>query len=194
MLVVDARQRFALLASLAACAVAFVFAMAGVACSAKNAPSAAEDASAAPIADASGADVVAPAVVDAGEDAITDAAALLDAPDVRFNYDDCTNTDFDTYDETAHDASRTIVFSFHANPIQYAPRCMKIRQSQTVTWQGDFADHPLVSAGGDVPSPINGVMPTATTGAVTFPKAGWFGFECAVHESPTEYGAVLVVP
>jgi plastocyanin len=128
---------------------------------------------------------------------ITDASSPppLDAPDVLFNYDDCTNVDFDQNDETAPDAGRLIVFSFHANAQQYAPRCMKIKAGESVTWEGDFPDHPLIGAGGDVPNPVDvAMLATGTQGTIAFPKQGWFGFECHVHESPAEYGAILVVP
>jgi plastocyanin len=127
---------------------------------------------------------------------ITDASVpAVDAPDVLFNYNDCTNIDFDQNDESAPDASRNIVFSFHANVQQYAPRCIRIAAGESVTWEGDFTDHPLVGAGGDVPNPVDlAAISSGTTGTITFAKAGWYGFECKVHESPSEYGAILVTP
>jgi plastocyanin len=169
--------------------------LACAACSTSAASSSSDDASAPD--DASVASD-APATIDASDDGSDeDAGAIVDAApalDVVFNYNDCTNIDFDDNDETAPDASRTIVFSFHASSQQYAPRCMKVRATETVRWQGDFADHPLVSAGGDIPNAIDTVMVNGTTGTVTFPNVGWYGFECQIHESPSEYGAILVVP
>jgi plastocyanin len=165
--------------------------LAVAACSSKSAPGELD------VTDAADSDT--PGGGDAGVDAapITDASTPLplDAPDVLFNYDDCTNIDFDQYDETAPDASRHIVFSFHANVQQYAPRCMKIKAGDSVTWEGDFTDHPLVGAGGDVPNPVDiAMIATGTLGTIAFPNQGWYGFECQVHESPLEYGAILVVP
>jgi plastocyanin len=72
---------------------------------------------------------------------------------------------------------------------------MRIRVGQTITWQGDFRFHPLVPAGGDVPSPITiDPMPSGTSRAITFPTSGFYGFECATHGAPMMYGAIFVVP
>jgi plastocyanin len=119
----------------------------------------------------------------------------LDPYDDTTNFNDCTPFDFTTNDHTADADPRTIQFSFDPTTQQYAPRCMKIRAGQTVTWKGAFQYHPLSPAGGDVPSPITiDPQPGGSSRAIAFPKAGLFGFECSIHEAPLEYGAIQVVP
>lgn len=91
-------------------------------------------------------------------------------------------------DHTADGDARTIKWDFS---IATSPdRCMKIKAGQTVTWQGDFGTHPLGTNGGDTPNPIADV--DTSTGKVTFPNAGTFGFKCEVH--PAMIGAIQVVP
>lgn len=71
-----------------------------------------------------------------------------------------------------------------------APKCVKVKVGQTVTWTGDFATHPLAPFNGDASNPI--VIGTAGTSKITFPVAGTFGFHCLNH--PSMLGAVQVVP
>ena len=56
----------------------------------------------------------------------------------------------------------------------------------------------ITAVGGAGIASAKALPPQAVTctlsGTIAFPKEGWFGFECQVHESPAEYGAILVVP
>lgn len=70
---------------------------------------------------------------------------------------------------------RTITWDF--NP---TPKCIEIAAGQTVTWQGDFAFHPLEAFGGTMPSPIM-VTASGMSAMTTFPNAGFYGYRCAVH-------------
>lgn len=93
-------------------------------------------------------------------------------------------TDASYVDQTASGA--TITWDFTVNP-----KCVKIKVGQTVTWNGNFATHPINPFGGDqgsaVPSPGSG-----TSAKGTFTSAGTFGFHCVNH--PSMQGAVKVVP
>lgn len=78
------------------------------------------------------------------------------------------------------------------NPVQFSPNCVQIKAGQSVTWNVDFAAHPLAASGGDSPSPI-ATTSSGTTVTFAFPSAGVFGYHCLAH--PTiMFGAVLVVP
>jgi plastocyanin len=128
-------------------------------------------------------------------DAAPPSDVALDPYDDTTNFNDCTPFDFTSNDHTADADPRTIQFSLDPTTQQYAPRCVKIRAGQTVTWTGAFQYHPLSPAGGDVPSPITiDPQPGGSSRVITFPKAGLFGFECSIHEAPLEYGAIQVIP
>lgn len=88
-------------------------------------------------------------------------------------------------DQTAGSAPRKIVWdtSLASNP----NRCMKVKVGQTVAYEGELAIHPLAPSGGDTPTAFSN---SAANGKVTFPRAGTFGYACAVHPSMT--GAILV--
>jgi plastocyanin len=91
-------------------------------------------------------------------------------------------------DETAAGSARTITWAFSVS--SSPERCMRVKKGQAVTWNGDFASHPLGPKGGDSPNPISaGAVGTAA--AVTFPTAGVFGYECTIHPGMT--GAIEVV-
>jgi len=67
-------------------------------------------------------------------------------------------------------------------PLIAPERCMTIKKGQSVTWSGDFVEHPLIVKGGDKPNPITDVD---AAGKVTFDTAGLFGYECNSHPSMT---------
>lgn len=82
----------------------------------------------------------------------------------------------------------------------YAPKCMKIKVGQTVTWSGDLAFHPLRAgtivnnvrtpqAGNPIPSTSSG-----NTVSVTFAAAGAWGYYCNAHWASGMKGAIYVVP
>jgi plastocyanin len=94
-------------------------------------------------------------------------------------------------DHTAVGDARAIAFG-GANGLKYVPSCMEIKVGQTVTWNGDFATHPLQAFNGDTPNPIVAPDAGATTDPIAFPTAGTFGFHCGVHANMV--GAIKVIP
>jgi len=70
-------------------------------------------------------------------------------------------------------------------------RCMRIKAGQSVTWDGDFAMHPLEQAGGQTPSPIGNGSGT-TPKVIAFPNTGDYGYDCAAH--PGMRGVIRVEP
>ncbi|CAN5568858.1 hypothetical protein BH09MYX1_BH09MYX1_24470 [soil metagenome] len=94
----------------------------------------------------------------------------------------CTDSAYS--DQTA--AGATITWDFTVSP-----KCVKIKAGQSVTWNGDFATHPINPFGGDNGSQVPSVS-TGTTAKGTFASAGTFGFHCLNH--PSMLGAVKVVP
>lgn len=92
-----------------------------------------------------------------------------------------------------------ISFPTGGAPVQYSPRCVKIKVGQKVTFAGSFVSHPLESFGGQKPSPIPAFTNTNADGGpsgtltITFANAGTFGFRCGVH-TVAMTGAVKVVP
>src|SRR5579862_8953969 len=69
-----------------------------------------------------------------------------------------------------------------ATPAQYTPNCIHIKVGQSVTWNSDFTDHPLVptSGVGTQPNPITATS-TGTTVTIAFPAAGTFAYNCGIH-------------
>lgn len=82
----------------------------------------------------------------------------------------------------------------------YAPPCVKIRPLRTVRWLGDFSFHPLrpgLVVGGATQSqpgnPIPALDSGTSSGQITFPDPGTWGFYCNFHWSVSAmYGAVIV--
>lgn len=58
----------------------------------------------------------------------------------------------------------------------YSPSLIFISPGDTVTWQGDFSMHPLVSDEGDWTTPTSG-----STFSQTFTKPGAYHFHCFFH-------------
>ena len=102
----------------------------------------------------------------------------------------CTAMDFAANDRRADAASRVIAFPSGAAPGPYTPRCITISAGQSVTWNGDFASHPLEQFGGNESTWI---APTnrGSTATFTFPVAGVYGFRCTAHPT-TMQGGILV--
>jgi plastocyanin len=103
----------------------------------------------------------------------------------------CTLADFAANDRRAPGASRTITFPVAGPPLQYAPRCLRIKAGQSVTWQGDLAADPLVPLGKNPPSPIT---PTAVGNSVTFTFANKGRYRYASQTNPAMRGAIDVRP
>ena len=89
-------------------------------------------------------------------------------------------------DKTAAGAARSITWSF---PLSNDDRCWTIKKGQTVTFSGDFSQHPLLVQDGTKPSPITNY--DMTTGKVVFGAVGTYGFVCGNHPQMT--GAIQVV-
>jgi plastocyanin len=70
----------------------------------------------------------------------------------------------------------------------YLPRCARIRAGDSVTWTGDFNDHPLAQPG----SPIT-MITTGTSTTIAFPDAGAWAYYCPNHP-PGMSGVIYVVP
>lgn len=88
-------------------------------------------------------------------------------------------------DRTAEDAARTITFG-DALGNNYAPKCLRIKAGQTVTFEGDFVVHPLAQACG--PADVVPNVTSGTSQAVTFETAGNFGYFCTKHGNPAGGG------
>jgi plastocyanin len=78
-------------------------------------------------------------------------------------------------------------------------RCIKVRVGSTVTFEGDFAKHPLEGGGGESTTPLAGLSERiANPGTpeeyapTKFEKTGVYGYKCTKH--PDMKGAILVVP
>ena len=95
-------------------------------------------------------------------------------------------------DKTAQNDPRAISFPTGLVPAQYDPNCMKVKVGQSVTWNGAFANHPLIASGGDSGNPI-ATTSTGTTKSFAFPAAGTYGFACQFH-GLSMFGAIQVVP
>jgi plastocyanin len=89
-------------------------------------------------------------------------------------------------DRTTQGADRTFHwdYSFAGDP----ERCITVRVGQSVTWQGNFGDHPLAADEGDQPNPIANHV----DGLVTFTTPGTFGYRCNYHFEMR--GAIRVLP
>jgi plastocyanin len=82
----------------------------------------------------------------------------------------------------------------------YTPPCVRIRPNRTVRWLGDFTMHPLrpgVFVGGTPQpqpgNPIPSVDAGTSSGQITFPQPGAWGFYCNFHgASSGMYGTVYV--
>jgi plastocyanin len=93
-------------------------------------------------------------------------------------------------DATAESDPRAIVWDFGVATSD--DRCMRVKLGQTVTWNGNFATHPLGTQGGNSPNPIAAPStPTPESRTVTFGNTGTFGYVCTRHSSMK--GAIQVV-
>ncbi len=70
----------------------------------------------------------------------------------------------------------------------YSPANVTIAVGDTVTWEGSFEDHPLVSDDGLWPT-----QSTDTTFSHTLLNAGFYRFHCAIHGGPGGEGMSGVV-
>jgi len=71
--------------------------------------------------------------------------------------------------------------------------CVRVKKGGTVTFNGDFASHPLAAKGGDgAGTPFTTITDSGNSQAFTFATVGTFGFVCNIHPDMT--GAIEVVP
>ena len=94
-------------------------------------------------------------------------------------------------DLTASGAKREITFKC----CSYAPKCIKIKVGQSVTFKGSFGGHPLKAKCEEVVT----IKETRTGSSATFKftKAGYYNYYCIFHDSGTGTGMagnVYVVP
>ena len=103
---------------------------------------------------------------------------------------------------TAVDKTASATTNVAFSNIVYEPACIRIKAGSSVTWSGDFVQHPL--EGGTIngtvktPDPASPIKLTmgADAGSVTFafPNAGDFPYYCTIHGTVGMKGAVFVVP
>jgi plastocyanin len=131
--------------------------------------------------------------VDASTPEDSGPAADTGSPDASVSpVNGCGPTQFAANDHSAANDPRAITFAPTATPMQFSPNCMSIKAGQSVTWTGDFTDHPFEPMPALDNDPIMEVT-SGTTATVTFPVAGTFGYDCANHPS-IMLGAIQVVP
>lgn len=86
-------------------------------------------------------------------------------------------------DRTATAAQRSQVWD--ENLRSTGERCMMIRVGQSVSFVGDFDQHPLLPLGGDEPNPV--------AASAVYDVPGTYGYYCPTHPSDMN-GAIRVVP
>lgn len=93
-------------------------------------------------------------------------------------------------DATAAGAGRQIQFEC----CDYKPQCLRVKAGQSVTWSGDFEEHPFVHECG--PEKVS-LQAKGGKASFTFTKPGVYGFFCETHGDKGGKGmagAVEVVP
>jgi hypothetical protein len=128
------------------------------------------------------------------QDAIVDASDAPDAQDASSDASEaeasdlplngCKDSDFVDRRQPMDD--RAIAWTYVVTPA-----CITIAKDQSVTWNGNFMEHPLEPRGGESNTPIT-VTLTGASIAFTFPNVGDYGFGCQNH--PFMTGVVRVVP
>jgi plastocyanin len=81
-------------------------------------------------------------------------------------------------------AVRTVHFPVGGN--RYSPECIRVSAGQTVTFAGDFSNHPLVQECG----PAAQVLGASNGSSAAFPLSapGTYGYYCMMHGSPSGSG------
>jgi plastocyanin len=91
--------------------------------------------------------------------------------------------------------------TFGTTGFTYVPPCIRVDAGTTVTFSGNFLNHPFV--GGEVinsvrvpatSGPFAGVTNTGTSRSFVMTTAGTFGYYCNAHWSAGMMGVVFVVP
>lgn len=101
-------------------------------------------------------------------------------------------------DRSEASAERRIGFGSALNSpaFGYSPACITISAGQSVTFVGNFANHPLVpgvatGGGASANNPVQEQRSGSADYMVSFPTAGFYPYFCDVHK-PTMAGVVRV--
>jgi plastocyanin len=88
----------------------------------------------------------------------------------------------------------TVTFGTAGPGNAYSPACIKIKTGQSVTWNGNFAGHPLQGGSAGTPDPQSpiGLTNSGTMKTVTFSKSGTYPYYCTIHYSVGMVGTVFV--
>jgi plastocyanin len=77
----------------------------------------------------------------------------------------------------------TITFPATPTDFNYAPKCLKVTAGASVTFNGEFAGHPLDKS--EVRGTVTGnpivMTNTGSTASFTFPTAGFYAYYCRFH-------------
>jgi plastocyanin len=138
---------------------------------------------------------------DGGVDSPAETAADAPIDQATPNPLRCTQAQFDAPagaaggDHTAVASPIPVTFPLVPDAAQYTKNCIKVKVGATVTFAGNFVDHPLEPNGGDVPTPIpvQSTEPDGGLVTITMTKAGTYGYQCDFHPS-SMFGAIQVVP
>lgn len=104
----------------------------------------------------------------------------------------------DYVDRSETSADRRIGFgtALGSPSLGYSPACITISAGQSVTFVGNFENHPLVpganrGGGASANNPIQEQRSGSADYMVSFPSAGFYPYFCDVHK-PTMVGVVRV--
>jgi plastocyanin len=110
---------------------------------------------------------------------------------------DCNGGDYS--DHTAEADAQGTHLKWDETIADSNDRCIKVKVGSTVTFDGNFTEHPLEASGGDANNPLAGIKErVANPGTpeeyapTPFKATGVFGYKCPKH--PKMKGAILVVP
>jgi plastocyanin len=94
--------------------------------------------------------------------------------------------------ESDYKAGKTVTFPITAsNGFRYDPQCLKVSAGSSVTFNGDFAAHPL-NPSAHRPNPDTPITSTSsgTSTSFTFTKPGFYAYYCAFHD-PLDSGMLM---
>lgn len=109
-------------------------------------------------------------------------------------------------DESIHGCARAVAddhtgkatFTIKFKDFEYTPKCIVVDKGTTVTFSGDFANHPLVPGefieGTQNPDPSSPIKETDTgmEASFTLGEVGTYPYYCGFHSSLGMYGVVFV--
>ncbi|UQA59735.1 plastocyanin/azurin family copper-binding protein [Polyangium aurulentum] len=98
---------------------------------------------------------------------------------------------------SAEDHTLGTMVTIEGEGTAYTPKCIRIKAGTTVTFESDFAPHPLVGGvvkdgtrSEDESSPIQSTA-SGSVASFTFPNAGGYGYYCDAHFAEGMYGAIF---